>query len=179
MNPRRYEELSRWASWFFDRNHWREARRLMRLQLREKPGSHWLLTRIGTTYYEQRDYKRAMSYSKRALRMAPHCPLVLWDYAGTLDMLGDRKSAIAVWRRLIKRGVRGLSRDECSEGMVWTRALVNDCWFRLGIANAALGRTQLARSAFQTYLRGRKRGARSIYRIADARKRLRTLTSKP
>lgn len=90
-------------------------------------------------------------------------------------MLGERKRAIAVWRRLIRRGVRGLSRDECSEGIPWNKALVNDSWYRIGIASAALGRKKLARNAFQTYLRARKRGTSSIYPTADARKRLRAL----
>ena len=60
---------------------WMTARRLVHAALRRDPNSHWLLTRLGLTYYEQYDYKRALLYAKRAYKLAPGCPLVLWDLA--------------------------------------------------------------------------------------------------
>jgi len=68
------------------REKWKEARRLVRAELKEKPNSHYLLTRLGLTYCEERAYRRSLSYSQKALRLAPLCPLALWDYAGSLQM---------------------------------------------------------------------------------------------
>ena len=69
---------------------WPAARRAIRAELRSDPENHWLLTRLGLTYYEEKDYKQALEWSRRAVGEAPNCPLVLWDYAGTLQMLGLR-----------------------------------------------------------------------------------------
>ena len=44
-----------------ERNDWRGARRLIRSELRRKPRSHWLLTRLALTYYERRDYRRSLA----------------------------------------------------------------------------------------------------------------------
>src|SRR5207249_3788765 len=56
------------------REDWKQARKLIRMWLRRSPKSHWLLTRMGLTYYEQRQYRRALAYERRALRIAPRCP---------------------------------------------------------------------------------------------------------
>lgn len=83
---------------------WRGARKLIRAALREEPNNHWLVTRLGLTYHEERKYKKALVYEERALALATHCPLVLWDYAGTLDMLGQTKPAINIYQKLASIG---------------------------------------------------------------------------
>jgi tetratricopeptide (TPR) repeat protein len=88
---------------------WPRARVLIRSALKRDPDSHWLLTRLGLTYYEQRQYKRAIQYSEKALALAPHCPLVLWDYAGCLEMLDRTQEALAIYRRLLRRGINRLA----------------------------------------------------------------------
>ncbi len=100
---------------------WEAARSLIRTRLATEPDSHWLLTRLGLTYYEQRRYRQALRYEGQALRLAPRCPLVLWDYAGTLDMLGRTSEALRIYRRLIRRGVERLAFGECGEGRAWAR----------------------------------------------------------
>jgi hypothetical protein len=45
----------------FSRNDWGSARQLLRRELKDSPNSHWLVTRIGTTYYEEKRYKLALS----------------------------------------------------------------------------------------------------------------------
>lgn len=110
---------------------WKDVRKLIRAALRKEPGDHWLLTRLGTTYYEVFDYEKALFYSKQALELAPNCPLVLWDYASDLDMLGRTKEAIAIYKKLVKRGVEGIAYGECGEGLAWARGLVADCLYRL------------------------------------------------
>src|SRR5881628_249560 len=91
---------------------WRAARKAIRAELKHTPEHHWLLTRLGTTYYEERKYVTALRYVERALRMVPKCPLVLWDYAGSLQMLGRHREAMSVYSRLIRRGARRIANGE-------------------------------------------------------------------
>jgi tetratricopeptide (TPR) repeat protein len=72
---------------------WSAARQAIRLRLRSSPDDHWLLTRLGLTYYEQRRCRLALKYHLRALEKMPNCPLALWDYArGTRNVGSDRRS---------------------------------------------------------------------------------------
>ncbi len=77
---------------------WLKARRLIREGLRRKPGDHWFLTRLALTYYEQRQYRRALHYDLKALNVEPYCPLAIWGYAGALDMLQRRREALQIYR---------------------------------------------------------------------------------
>src|SRR5689334_17516155 len=83
---------------------WRLARKLIRAQLRRKPEDHWLLTRLSLTYYEQRQYRKSLYYAAKALQIAPYCPLAIWDYAGSLDMLERRKRALSIYEWLVSWG---------------------------------------------------------------------------
>lgn len=154
---------------------WAGARRLIRAELRRQPDSHWLLTRLGLTYYEQRRYAEALRYSKKALARAPNCPLVLWDYAGTLDQLGRHREALRVYARLVRRGVESLAEGECGEGLRWARGLVADALYRQGLAYAAIGQRRRARAALECHLALRGPGTRSIYPIREVRGELRAL----
>ena len=99
------------------RDDWHGARRLIRAELRRQPDSHWLLTRLALTYYETFDYKRALAIGLQAYELAPQCPLVLWDLAGSYDMLRRHRDAIPIYRKLIRRGVESIAYDECGEGL--------------------------------------------------------------
>ena len=159
------------------RDDWKGARRLIRAALRRQPDSHWLVTRLSLTYYEEHDYERALIIEKRAYEVAPHCPLVLWDLAGTFDMLGRHRKAIAIYRRLIRRGVQSIAFGNCGEGLAWARSLVADCWYRLAICQTEIGRRTDAVSSYKRHLAMRGPGCHSIYPLKDVRRRLHTLTT--
>ncbi len=150
------------------RHRWVEARRLIREALRRNPGHHWYLTRLATTYYEERKYGMALRFSRKAVKRVPHCPLVLWDYAGALYMTGGQQQAISIWRSLIRRGVENLARDECGEGVRWARGLVNDCYFRLAEAYKILGNRRLATRYMREHLANRGRGVASVFSRKEA-----------
>ena len=109
-----------------------EARTLIEKELVRDPESHWLLARLSTTFYEERQYEQALRQIERAYRLAPDCPLVLWDYAGTLDAVGRTAEAIELYGRLLGKGVEAVAYEECGEGISWAIALLTDCCFRLG-----------------------------------------------
>src|SRR5438045_746826 len=123
---------------------WKAARKLIRTALRKEPDSHWLLTRLGLTYYEDRNYKKALFYSTQAMALAPKCPLVLWDYAGTLDMLGQNKEAIAIFKNLIKRGIDKIAYGACGEGKAWARGVIADCFYRIAKCYEEQGQPKIA-----------------------------------
>jgi tetratricopeptide (TPR) repeat protein len=156
----------------FELERWKEARKVILAELQKEPTSHWLLTRLATTYYEERDYQEAITLGMQAYELAPHCPLVLWDLAGALQMVGDDKAALTLYEGLLKRGIKRVAEDECGEDRAWATALLTDCLFRMGQSLAALGRTKAARRAFQGYLLMRGKGAGSIYSAEDAVKEL-------
>jgi len=161
-----------------DAENWKGARQLIRAALRKEPDSHWLLTRLGLTYYEEGNYEKALFYEAQALRLAPRCPLVLWDYAGTLDMLGQNRKAIAIYRKLIKRGVDKIANGECGEGMAWARGLVADCLYRIAKCYEKLGEQKKALSYYVRHLERRGPGSRSIYPIGEVKRVVRELGSR-
>lgn len=153
-------------------NRWKTARRLIRTALRKKPRDHWLITRLALMYYEEHAYSRALQYDKQAIELAPECPLVLWDYAGTLQMLGRHHDALRMYRRIIKRGLDSLAHGPCGEGPARARALLADCFYRQALSFDKLRQLQRAIDAIQTHLKMRGRGSRSIYSLGEVRQRL-------
>ena len=153
-----------------EKEDWKEARRLARSALHRKPNDHWLITRLSLTYYEQFDYRRALAIGRQAYRLAPRCPLVLWDMAGTLDMLQKYRDAAIIFQRLIRRGIESIAFDSCGEGLAWARGLVADCWYRLA---RVYGKQKFRRKAVRCYLQHlsmRGPGCRSIYPIREVRR---------
>ena len=153
------------------RDDWEKARLLIRQWLRRKPNDHWLLTRLGLTYYEQRQYKRALHYELKALQLEPYRPLAIWDYAGTLDMLGRKKEALSIYRWLISWGEERLAYGPCGEGIQRARSLIADCFYRIGSIHEERGQRKRAVAAFREHLSRRTRGTRSIYPLAKVRRR--------
>lgn len=153
-----------------DAEDWPRARREIEHELLLNPRDHWLLTRLCTTYYEEKDYTKALQLARRAYRIAPRCPLVRWDYAAALDMSNHTKEAVRLWKSLLRQGLRSLANDPCSEGKEWTRALMNDCRYRLAMANADLGDLAAANRYRLNFLRKLKEGVSSVYNDEAARR---------
>jgi len=160
----------------FERAKWAEARRLLEARLREQPRNHWVLTRLGTTYYEEQDYERALALTQRAQALAPTCPLVVWDLASTLEMLGKDRKALRLYQGLVARGTRAIANDECGEGIAWARSLLTDCLYSVAGCLHRLGRHQEALRSIQEYLQLRAMGVRSVYSLKEGRTRLQEIS---
>ena len=113
---------------------WLPARKAILAALEPKPDNHWLLARLGLTYYELHDYETALSHTERALAIEPKCPLALWDYAGALQMLARHHEAIGTHNLLIRKGPKRIANGPCGEGLARARGLV--C--RLSLQNLEL-----------------------------------------
>lgn len=151
---------------------WPRARRLVRAALGKEPDSHWLITRLSLTYYEEREYERSLDLLQRAYEIAPRCPLVLWDLVGTFDMLGRYEEAISVYQRLLRRGVTAVAFGDCGEGIAWARGLLADCWYRLAQCQKKTGQRDQAVLSYKNHLQARGPGCRSIYPLQDVRHEL-------
>jgi len=88
----------------------------LRQRLKAEPHHHWILTRLSSVYYEQRRYAIALKYAEKAsFAEVPSFPLVLWDYAGALQMLGRHNEALDLYARVVTRGVDRIANGECGE----------------------------------------------------------------
>jgi tetratricopeptide (TPR) repeat protein len=154
---------------------WNTARRHIRIALRSNPNDHWLITRLSTTYYEQRAYKRALGYCLQAQALAPQCPLVLWDLACALEMSGNARRARKVFRSLIRLGVDRITAGDCSEGTRWARGLIADCWYRLAKCEKTLGHLMVAASCIRRHMRLRGPHCHSIYSAVAIRAELKSI----
>jgi tetratricopeptide (TPR) repeat protein len=154
---------------------WTLARKQILRELKNDPESHWLLTRLGLTFYEERNYGKALEISEQSLKLAPECPLVLWDYAGTLDQVGRENEAIKIWKGLIKKGAQRIALDECGEGIRWSKSLIIDCKYRIAIAYKSLKKKSLAIEFMKDHLADRTSGTRSIYPLRMVRQKLNEL----
>ena len=157
---------------------WPKARKLIQSELRQDPNDHWLLIRLGLTYYEQRQYHAALWSASKALQVAPYCPLVIWDYAGSLEMLGREGEALKLYRRLLSWGEEKIAFGECGEGLQWARSLIADCHYRIASILEKKGQRKRALTAYEEYLSRRQRGHRSIYSLRDVKARYKKLLLK-
>ena len=146
---------------------WVPAGRAIRHELIKDPTNHWLLTRMSLTFYERHDYRKALVFSQRAFAADPECPLVLWDYAGTLQMLGRHRDAIEIHRKLIRRGPKKLASGSCGEGLARARGLVADCHYRVSNSMEELGLSDEALGEFERHLDMRGPGCQSIYTMSE------------
>jgi hypothetical protein len=60
-------------------DNWKGARKPITAALQKQPESHWLLSRLALTYYEEFEYDKALVHDVQAVALAPNCPLVNLD----------------------------------------------------------------------------------------------------
>lgn len=153
---------------------WVKARALIEKELKRAPDSHWLLTQLGETYYEQRQYKKALGLFLKSLEIVADCPLTLWHLAGTLDALGYYTEALRIFTWLLE-SKKTPSDDACWESTAWTDALRTDCVYGIGICLQHLARKDKAEACFRRYVDLLLAGAAGSYPIGDALDRIRSL----
>lgn len=130
------------------------------------------------TYYEERNYNKALEFDERAYKIAPNCPLVLWDYAGTLQMLHRHEESLKIFRGIISKGIDRIANGECGEGRAWARGLIADCHFRISLLYETLGNEDLSFKELDKHLSLRGPGCRSIYPLKQINSKYLTLKNK-
>lgn len=161
-----------------DAERWAVARKLIATELERAPKDHWLMARLAVTFYEQRNYDRALYWDSMALQEAPYCPLAIWGYASDLEMLGRYDEALAAFRWIANWKEDYLAYGECGEGIRRARSLVTDCFYRIACIWESKRQWKSSAAAFQTYLSRRTVGSGSIYRLRDAKARCNRVLSR-
>ena len=123
---------------------WVKARPLIKKAIKKYPDDFYLLTQLAVTYYEQKNYEQAFEAIKKAYELEPTEPLVMWHYAGTLDMLGDKPKAIDVFKRIVKKGPEKIAYIDTTEGLRRAKSLINDCNYLIGMCYKDIGKKSLA-----------------------------------
>jgi len=153
---------------------WEKTRALIEKELAREPDNHWLLTQLGETYYEQRQYQKALGLLLKSLDIVADCPLTLWHLAGTLDALAYPSGALRLYTWLLE-SKKTAADDPCWESKEWTDALKTDCVFRIGICFQRLNRKDKAKSCFRRYIDLLLAGAAGSYPIEEVMQHIRQL----
>ena len=127
------------------------------------------MSRLALTYYERRDYEKALYWDAMALQEAPYCPLSVWGYAGSLDMLGREREALVLYRWILSLGEEDLAHGACGEGVRWAQSLITDCHYRIARIWEDKRQWKKALREYEMYLTRRGKGSSSIYSIREAR----------
>ena len=151
-----------------------EARPVIRRALRADPEDHWLWSCLATTYYEKGNYRRSLEYEAKAVELAPRCPAALTGYADRLYLLGRVGEAMAVYRRILNRGVESLARGPCGEGRRSALALMNHCRYRIALCYRDGGEYRPAIQWLKKHLAHRARGIPCVFPIREVRSQLST-----
>jgi tetratricopeptide (TPR) repeat protein len=158
----------------FERGEWDKARRLLEKEREKDPQSHWLLTQLGVTFYEQRKYEKALQLFLDSRKIVDDCPLTLWNLAGTLDALGKHAGAVSIYTWLLQTN-KSAAEDPCWESKEWTDALKTDCVYRLGVCFQHLNKTKSAEHCYRQYLNLLLSGVEGSYSVEDVIRRIRDL----
>ncbi len=158
----------------FEREKWDEARRLLERERKKDPESHWVLTQLGVTYYEQRRYEEALELFLASREIVPDCPLTLWNLAGALDALGKSAGAVRIFTWLLE-SKKSPEDDPCWESKEWADALKADCVYRLGACFEHLGKKRKAEQCYRQYLDLLLAGIEGLYSAEDVTRRIRGL----
>ena len=153
---------------------WEEARALIREELISEPENHWLVTQLGVTYYEQKQYAEALQHFEKSLKLVDDCPLTLWNLAGTLDALGKPSEAMPVYTSLLKSKVSPKD-DPCWESDGWADQLKTDCVYRLGVCFEHLGKRDRAEWCYQQYVQLVLTGINGSYSLDSVMRRIRSI----
>jgi tetratricopeptide (TPR) repeat protein len=156
---------------------WEAARKLIEADLSKQPDNHWLLARLGVTYYEQGRYRESLRPLLTSLEIVPDCPLTLWNLAGALDALGKPEVAIPIYTWLL-RSKKSPADDPCWESREWADALKTDCVYRVGVCFQHMKRWESAEHCFRQYINLLLAGMNGTFTIEDAARRIQEMHGK-
>ncbi len=153
---------------------WDQARKSIEQALIDDPNNHWLLTQLGVTFYEQRDYEKAVRKLLASFDILPTCPLTLWNLAGAVDAIGNSPKAIGIYTTLL-RSKHTAADDPCWESQEWTDALKTDCVYRIGVCLKRLKKWKGAEDCFRNYIDLILAGMAGTYSVESAAEHIRAI----
>lgn len=159
-------QLNNRVNRLFEQENWQMARTILEKEQARHPGSHWVLTQIAVTYYEERRYLDALKVLLDSLKIKKDCPLTIWNLAGTLACLGrhDDSRDLYLW---ILKSKKSTDDDPCWETATWTKSLKSDCLVRLGDLEKDKGNPVQAAQYYREYLARWARGEKGTYSTSE------------
>ena len=125
------------------------------------------MVKVGLGFHESRRYGRALGAFEDAQRLAPSCPVVAYNRANTMHMLGRDEVARAVLRDLVSVGPETLER-RCDA--VGGRSLQLDAYFLLFLVTLhCRGFSDEAFGYADEHIRRRCRGLHSAWALREVR----------
>src|SRR5262245_55836552 len=120
-----------------------KARKLISRALTKNPGDHRLLTRMARSFSDdasdaaslgrrslhREKVRDALAWHRLALKAAPTCPVVHWDYAETVPF----KKGVAIYRSLVRRGGKSLGADPCVRTVRRGEGMVTDAYWMIAL----------------------------------------------
>jgi tetratricopeptide (TPR) repeat protein len=174
VTPKKKVDFSATIWSLFQRADYEKARSLLEKELLKEPENHWLITQLGVTYYERRQYDEALRHFRRSHKILSDCPLTLWNLAGTLDAVGRTAKAIAIYTSLLESKVTP-DVDPCWESDEWSDRLKADCVYRMGSCFQNLRKRKAAEHCYRQYLDLLSIGVDGTYSSQEAVEKLRCL----
>lgn len=134
-------------------------------KLKKAPNDHALLSRIGRSYYSEKNYKRAYHFERDALLIEPKNAIYICNFACVLDMIGNYEQAIVLFREILNWSILKIQK-KTNLDTLGALSFKNDCRFRISITYYKTYNDKLARR----YL--------SLYEKIKTEKKLATIYSK-
>jgi tetratricopeptide (TPR) repeat protein len=129
--------------------------------------NHHSLVKVGLGLHESRRYGRALGVFEEAQRLAPSCPVVAYNRANTMHLLGRDEESRAILRDLVSVAPETLER-RCDA--VGGRSLQLDAYFLLFLVTLhCRGFSDEAFGYADEHLRSRCRGLHSVWTLREVR----------
>jgi len=167
--------ISEQVNKFHEIKDYQSAKELLILELESHTNDHWLLAELAISFYELRDYKTALTYSEKAINLAPDCPLTMDYHAIILFANEEPEKALEIWNKLLNKGVDEIAHGQCGEGKRFAKSLINDIRFRLGDVYLQLKNKEKALESYKSHLNNRQRGIYSNFTKREVKNEIVTL----
>jgi tetratricopeptide (TPR) repeat protein len=163
MTEEQNKEISELINECFANEDYKSAIDFLNQKIGDYPDDHWLFAQLGISYYELKEYDKALQFSSKAVELSPKCPLSLDYYAMILFANQHTEQALQIWNNLLNTEINELAYDQCGEGLNFTKSLINDIRFALGDVYVELNDKRKALSYYKSHLQNRHRGLYSNY----------------
>jgi tetratricopeptide (TPR) repeat protein len=131
-------------------------RRQLFAALRKTPENPDLLSQIAASYFDEKNYKKAYVYDRRAWMMNKKNAIHLSNLATDLGMLGWHEKAITLSKGIISWKLEKICRYSGVD-MKRAKSIKNDCRFRISLTYYKLKEDNMARRYLNLYIKIKKR----------------------
>jgi tetratricopeptide (TPR) repeat protein len=130
----------------------------------------WYNAKKAECFYELRDYKKAVTFCRKSLKIQPNYPLALWTISNAFYYLQKYKQCIQYLYFLDEMDENMIGKQETSMGITWARSLKMDVCLKLADALYMIHNDSRAITYYNKFREYRKKRVKSslpIWYIKD------------